>query len=83
VSELHDSMKAMTLDKLEGLTFWDVKIVSAKGMNLTLSLHDSQTGAQVASFTGSMADVVAEADEWFDGVGFLFAPDAQMQKVQP
>jgi hypothetical protein len=82
VSEISDSMKAFTLDTLEALTFWDVKIVSAKGMNLTLSLHDPQTGAQVASFTGSMADVVAEADAWFDGVEFTFPPIDE-QEVQP
>ena len=72
---MDDYGKGYIFDKLEALAmFWDITLRSpGNGCQVTMSLS-FDGGETVKEFTGSLQDVILEADAWFDGVEFSFAP---------
>lgn len=64
------------LSALENLAImWDVEVRYVKFDTYTLLVKTQTTGEVVQSFTGRLKRVLRDADAWFDGVEFTFAPD--------
>lgn len=64
-------------DKLDALAgFWriDIKPSDTGGANVVLLLR---YGDIAAEFTGTLRDVIMQADAWFDGTEFTFAQGEQ------
>ena len=73
--EYYINCEEVELSALENLAImWDVTVHFERFNSYTLTLKDTGTGEVVQSFTGPLKKVLREADAWFDGVEFAFAP---------
>ena len=74
--EYYISCEEVELSALENLAImWDIEVRYVKWNTYTLLVKAQSTGETVQSFTGPLKKVLRDADDWFDGVEFTFAPD--------
>lgn len=76
--EYYINCEEVELSALENLAImWDVEVRYVKFNCYMLSVKAQATGEVVQTFTGPLKKVLRDADAWFDGVEFTFAPAEQ------